>query len=219
MKKSLLVLVLLEVIVTFIVGSFDPFCIGVEYMGEGLPMAFGLLFCWIATFKLWALYQVFFIYNKTLVNQKYNFAIFIAMLLLINSINIIFDPFHVGPAYVGFGNGGLSLYGVSMIGSLLFFDLWVLYQYVFWRYKGVLKEHIKQLIFLGIIEFLPFLVIFFIHGVNAEWDLYLIGYSFFTAFVALVWWVYAAGKYRHLTKNLSIIKSNNFDDILDEPMT
>ncbi|MCP4441306.1 MAG: hypothetical protein GY810_20565 [Aureispira sp.] len=145
MKKSLLALVVLIAAITFIVGFLDPFYLGVDYMGEGLPMAFGQLFCWIATLKLWTLYHVFFSYNKQTTNQQENLSIFIAMTLLINIVNIVVDPFHIGPIYDDntYGEAGLNLFGISIIGTLLFFDLWVLYQYVFWRYKQSLKTYTK----------------------------------------------------------------------------
>lgn len=208
--KSFLTFIALIVIVTFVVGFLDPFQLGLKYMGEGLPMAFSMLFAWFMTFKLWAYYHILFFYKKTPTNLKKELGILLGIILVFNIINVAVDPFHTGPVYIGKGNGGISLFAVSMLGTSLCFGLWVFYQYIFGSCKAVLERDKNALYFLGATEFFFPLTIILLCVLSVRWDGFFGLYTLFTTVVALVWWLIVSKKYQKVSP-----VNNNFEDVLD----
>jgi hypothetical protein len=135
MKKAFLLLILLELAVVFIFGVLDPFHVGIEYMGEGLPLLFSILLSWILVFKIWTLYCVLFVITPSAGHQR-DWKVILFLLLVTNILLFLGDQFFIEI------KEHLYLLMISFASTTLVFDVWV-----FWK-GWVNRKEVDKLDFL-----------------------------------------------------------------------
>jgi hypothetical protein len=135
MKKAFLLLILLELAVLFIFGVLDPFHVGIEYMGEGLPLLFSILLSWILVFKIWTFYCVLFVITPSSGHQR-DWKVILFLLLVTNILLVLGDLFFIEI------KEHLYLLMISFASITLVFDAWV-----FWK-GWVNRKEVDNLDFL-----------------------------------------------------------------------